>query len=91
MKKDRYSLYEAKAHLSAIVRRVREGRTVVVTVHGRPVAEIRPVIEGDGGTEARLRELAERGVLTPARSRGAFVAVRRRPGALARFLDDRDA
>lgn len=38
---DTYSLYEAKAKLSAIVRRVREGCRAIVTVHGKPVAEIR--------------------------------------------------
>ncbi|MGQ0766652.1 MAG: type II toxin-antitoxin system Phd/YefM family antitoxin, partial [Gemmatimonadota bacterium] len=36
-----FSLYEAKARLSALVRQVREGQTVVITVHGRPAAELR--------------------------------------------------
>jgi 16S rRNA (cytidine1402-2'-O)-methyltransferase len=39
---DEYPLYEAKARLSSLVRQVREGRSVVITVHGEPVAELRP-------------------------------------------------
>ena len=58
-----YSLYEAKAKLSAIVRMVREGSTVVVTLHGNPVAEIRPIESHGSGLNARMDELADRGVL----------------------------
>lgn len=91
MKKDEYSLYEAKAKLSAIVRRVREGHTVVVTVHGEPAVEIRPVAPKATGIEARMAELEARGVLTPARSRRRkFKPVIHRPGALKRFLEERD-
>ena len=89
--KDTYSLYEAKAKLSAIVRQVREGRPVVITVHGEPAVEIRPVEKTEGGLEARLARLEERGVLLrrdPAAAQLASVA--KRPGALARFLAERD-
>jgi prevent-host-death family protein len=90
--RDTYSLYEAKAKLSAIVRQVREGRRVVVTVHGRPVAEIRPLPAEAGGLAARLARLTERGVVTR-RPGGAprLRPITRRPGALDRFLRDRDA
>jgi prevent-host-death family protein len=89
--RDTYSLYETKAKLSAIIRRVREGHRVVVTVHGEPVAEIRPIQAAQGGFEQRLEELAERGVLVrPAESSSGLRTVVRRPGALARFLADRD-
>jgi len=40
-----YSVYEAKARLSAIVRRVGEGHRAIITLRGRPVAEIRPLAE----------------------------------------------
>ena len=90
--RDTYSLYDAKAKLSAIIRRVREGHSVIVTVHGEPVAEIRPaesVAAGDG-VERRLAQLAERGVLLrPEVGRGRLKPVARVPGALARFLADR--
>jgi len=88
--KDTYSLYEAKAKLSAIVRQVREGRSVVVTLRGEPVAEIRPVPSG-GGLEARLSSLAERGILVrPPQRTTRFPRLARGPGALKRFLRDRD-
>jgi len=88
-----YSLYEAKARFSELVRRVRErGDTVVITYHGEPVAEIRPVAHAAGDTLAlRLARLAEQGVLRPASERRKKVRrVARKPGALARFLEDRD-
>ncbi len=89
--RDTYSLYEAKAKLSAIVRQVREGRAVIVTLHGKPVVEIRPVTASGGGLAARMQQLAERGVLVPdGPSRSALRPVVRRPGALKRFLEERD-
>ncbi len=51
--RDTYSLYEAKARLSAIIRQVREGRHVLVTVRGEPVAEIRPVAREANDLAAR--------------------------------------
>ena len=88
--RDTYSLYEAKAKLSAIIRQVREGRHVVVTVRGEPVAEIRPVVREAHDLAARLERLTERGVLVRGeRSGRAPRAVARKPGALARFLADR--
>lgn len=89
--RDTYSLYEAKAKLSAIVRKVREGRAVIVTLHGKPVVEIRAVTADEGGLTARMRQLAERGVLVPdGPQRSALRTVARRPGALKRFLEERD-
>ena len=89
--KDTYSLYDAKAKLSAIVRRVREGHTVVVTVHGKPAVEIRPIAKARQSLEERYQELLERGVITPAKSkRRTFKPVIHRPGALKRFLEERD-
>ena len=89
--RDRYSVYEAKAHLSAILRQVREGRTVYVTHHGEPVAEIRPVAPEAESLEQRLAQLTERGILVPAEPLPAEpVKGPRRPGALKRFLADRD-
>lgn len=86
-----YSLYEAKAKLSAIIRQVREGHPVTVTLHGKPVAEIHPVAKPEGGLAARLKELERKGVITPAAGRMDFRPIARRPGALKRFLDDRDS
>ena len=89
--RDTYSLYEAKAKLSAIIRRVREGHRVVVTLYGEPVAEIRPVESTSSGLEQRMAQMSERGILF--RPSGKAIPPRRvvrRPGALKRFLADRD-
>lgn len=48
-----YSTYDAKARFSEVIRHVREGRTVIVTYQGDPVAEIRP-LDRSGGTSARM-------------------------------------
>jgi prevent-host-death family protein len=89
--RDTYSLYEAKAKLSAIIRQVREGRHVVVTVHGEPVAEIRPVGPETRDLAARVDALADRGVLVRGSLEpGALRPVARRRGALKRFLAERE-
>ncbi|MDQ8165548.1 MAG: type II toxin-antitoxin system prevent-host-death family antitoxin [Gemmatimonadota bacterium] len=95
MKKKTYSLYETKAHLSAIVRQVREGDSVIVTVHGEPAVEIRPVAKKTAKpltpNEARRLELIALGELIPARDpHAAIVPGRPKPGALKRFLADRN-
>ena len=89
--RDTYSLYEAKARFSAIIRLVREGRRILVTVRGEPVAEIRPLAPADPGLAARLDQLADRGILARGQRRTPRLQVgARRPGALRRFLQDRD-
>ena len=92
---DSYSLYEAKARLSALVRRVREGERVIITLHGKPAAELRPIEEPTAMTiEDRIADLTARGIIVPAsRSAadlGALKPLARRPGALKRFLDERE-
>ncbi|MBX3146373.1 MAG: type II toxin-antitoxin system prevent-host-death family antitoxin [Gemmatimonadales bacterium] len=86
-----YSLYEAKARLSSLVRMAREGQHVIITVHGEPAVELRPVEPPAPDLAGRLAQLEERGLITrqPVTS-GSLEPVVRRPGALARFLDDRD-
>jgi prevent-host-death family protein len=86
-----YSTYEAKAKFSEILRQVRQGRTVRVSYRGSPVAEIRPIGGADASLARRLDRLDERGVLIrPSERAGELGAVRRRPGALERFLRDRN-
>lgn len=88
---DSYSLYEAKARLSALVRMVREGRRVVITVHGRPAAELRPIEDEKAGLDNRLARLEELGVVVRRVPRAARLEpVAQRTGALARFLADRE-
>jgi prevent-host-death family protein len=90
------SLYDAKAKLSALVRQVREGRSVIITVHGERVAELVPYRppEEPRSIDARIAELEAQGLIQPAdRARGEAVEMpllAKRPGTLARFLADRD-
>jgi prevent-host-death family protein len=43
------SVYEAKTHLSRLLRRVRNGEQFVLSVSGRPVARLIPMEPTDGG------------------------------------------
>lgn len=94
--KDVYSLYEAKAKFSALVRQVREGRAVTITVHGKPVVELRPYQppQGPPTLAERIEELKALGEIIPVEPstdvRGAFPVGPALPGALQRFLDERD-
>jgi len=92
---DSYSLYDAKARLSALVRQVREGGRVIITVHGKPAAELRPIeAPAAMNLDERVADLKARGIIVPASRSPADMAtlkpLARRPGALKRFLDTRD-
>ncbi len=92
---DTYSLYEAKAKLSALVRQVREGARVIITVHGQPAAELRPIGPEAEGLDARLDRLESQGVLVRPKGdrkdlKDLLEPVAKRPGALKRFLEERD-
>ena len=88
-----YSIYEAKARFSEVIRQVRSGKTVTVSYRGEPVAEIRSIRQQRTPTlESRLAELERAGSLVrPANPRRKLGPVEQRPGALARFLAERDA
>lgn len=86
------SAAEAKARFGEVIRRVREGRSIVVSYRGEPAAEIRP-IEKETGLEERLGQLQERGALVvpDEPTEIDLRPVARRPGALERLLQERDA
>ena len=85
-----YSTYEAKAKFSEIMRLVREGRSVTISYHGKPMAEIRPVEQPGKDIAGRLDHLEDLGVLLRDDGARELTAVKRRPGSLARFLKDRN-
>lgn len=86
-----YSTYEAKARFSEVLRRVREGATITVSYRGEPVAEIRSISGSHSTIEERLEDLERRGVLVSSGERSRpLAAVAKRPGAVARFLAERD-
>ena len=90
MSADEYSTYEAKARFSELLRKVRAGRTVTITYHGKAIAEIHP-IRPEGGVEARIETLRASGRIAGGGSvKGRLRSVARRPGALDRFLADRE-
>jgi antitoxin (DNA-binding transcriptional repressor) of toxin-antitoxin stability system len=68
----------------------------VITVHGEPAAELRPIEKGarKQTLAERIAELESRGEISFAKrkQKGApeIPQVARRPGALKRFLNDRD-
>jgi prevent-host-death family protein len=49
--------YEAKTHLPKLLERVENGERIVITRHGRPVAELVPVARRD--TAAIVKALAD--------------------------------
>jgi len=87
--KSEYSIYEAKAKLSEILRAVRRKRPVIITDRGRPVARVVPFDPPDSLVE-RIDELTRYGIVSRATPKGSWKPIARRPGALARFLEQRD-
>ena len=75
---------ELKTRLGTYLQRVREGRTLVVTDRGEPVAELRP-LPSDDAFPAALLKLSTRGTVTlptldalpafrPLRNRGGSIS-----------------
>ena len=87
---DIYSTYEAKARFSEVIRKVRGGKRVVVEYHGEPVAEILPIAAPPQSFDRRIAALERAGVVTRGAGRAAYRPVARRPGALKRFLRERE-
>jgi prevent-host-death family protein len=58
---ERIGIRELRDHLTAVIRRVRNGETLEVTHDGRPVALLSPI------PADRLERLERAGLLTPAR------------------------
>jgi prevent-host-death family protein len=55
---------ELKTRLGSYLRQVREGKTLIVTDRGEPVAELRPISSQSSGEEATLEKLAALGIIT---------------------------
>jgi len=86
-----YSTYEAKAKFSAVLRQVRAGNVVVISLRGVPVAEMHPIAHLEEGLAGRLSRLRGEGLLSRhLAGPKALREVSRKAGALKRFLTDRD-
>ena len=85
-----YSVDEANARLSEILRLVKQGKRITITEHGRPIARVLPLGE-DEEIEHRIADLVAAGILspTPATRPMDLCVGPARPGALDWFLRER--
>jgi prevent-host-death family protein len=80
---------ELKTRLGTYLRRVREGRTLLVTDRGEPIAELRPLQRDTRVPAALLKLASERAVTLPARkAMAAFRPIRSRGRALSDVVVD---
>jgi prevent-host-death family protein len=87
-----YSIYEAKAKLSEILRLVKARRDVIITERGVPVARIVPFQQSRVETlQSRIERLKLSGALLEPKDKFDPNPVVRLEGGVARFLNlDRD-
>jgi prevent-host-death family protein len=84
-----YPVHEAKAKLSEILRRVKQGRSVTISERGREIARVIPV-EAPRSLEARLHTFEHEGVIVRGTGDTKMIrSVGRKRGALRRFLQSR--
>lgn len=85
------SVATAKAKLSELIRAAHERNDVIITDRGRPVARLVAYEPEEKTLDDRFRSFRERGLLLPATGAGEpWPDPAPVPGALARFLDERD-
>ena len=82
---------ELKTRLGTYLRRVREGRTLLVTDRGEPIAELRPIPPETSVPSALLKLSSKRAVTLPVRrSMPAFRPIKSRGRAASdAVVDDR--
>ena len=83
---------ELKTRLGTYLQRVRQGRTLVVTDRGEPIAELRPITNGTAA-DAVLAKLEAAGAVTrpSRRTLVAFQPITSRGGSVtAALVEDRD-
>ncbi|PIR23395.1 MAG: hypothetical protein COV44_03070 [Deltaproteobacteria bacterium CG11_big_fil_rev_8_21_14_0_20_45_16] len=87
-----YSIYDAKAKLSELLRFVKANGPVVITERGKPIAQVVPYqVVNEASLETRLQQLEEYGLLKRrSESYEKFKPLAKKPGALKRFLESRD-
>ncbi|MCB0317502.1 MAG: type II toxin-antitoxin system prevent-host-death family antitoxin [Bdellovibrionales bacterium] len=85
-----FSTYEAKAKFSEILRMVRDGTVCTITYRGKPVAQLVPIQEEET-FEDRIEKLKKEGSIRPSKINSSTLqSVESIPGALQRFLDERE-
>lgn len=84
-----FSIYEAKAKLSELLRTIKRGGEVIITDRGKPVAKVVPYTE-EYDIEKILKRLKQSGHLVEAKTAVKFPAGVKIRGALNRFLEERE-
>lgn len=91
------SISNAKNNLSALLKEVQQGESIVITDRGTPVARLEPVV-GLEDYEARVRGLVEAGAVTLPRRRPSTALlslpmpkVGAGPSALDYLLEERES
>ena len=88
--KSKYSVYEAKTHLSEILRQIKDNREVIITDRGKEVARVVPMEEASN-FEKRIEALKRAGFIRPATGRPSQIKpIAHCPGALKEFLETRN-
>lgn len=86
-----YSVHEAKAHFSELLRKVQRAQRVIITHHGKAIAEIIPHKDDHLDYESRLHHLEDLGVVTKAPTeKRTLRTIAAKPKALKQFLADRN-
>jgi prevent-host-death family protein len=82
-----------KTHLGAYLRQVQNGRILIITDRGRPVAELKPIVLAGDCEKGRLDELIALGLLTR-KSDAPLLRVKPIPGKgvslSAAIIEDRE-
>jgi prevent-host-death family protein len=89
--KNKYSIYEAKTHLSEILRQVKQNRSVIITDRGKEVARVVP-LEEKTSFEKRIEAFERSGVIqySPDTNPAEIRPIKHCPGALKEFLETRN-
>ncbi len=88
-----YTSDEARARFGDLLEHVRAGERVVISLDGEPIAEMSPYRKTDESFDERWARLEREGRLVAASPGARKLGIRpvaRRPGALRRFLEQRD-
>ena len=86
-----YSIYEAKAKLSELIRLVKQKQSIYITDRGVPVAQVIPIENKTSSLEERLQTLQQLGLASKVTVRTKTIkSLASRPGTLKRFLDERE-
>lgn len=86
-----YSIYDAKAKLSELIRFVKKFGPVIITERNKPVVQVIPVPEPAKTLEERTKELEAAGLISKGTKPLSIIRpLYKKPGALKRFLESRD-